>query len=136
MTTASPLEVVGAVYEAFGRGDLDALLNCVHSEAEWCQTEAGAPHPVLDIGRGIGHDAVRAYFGQVGQHMAITKFAPLVIAGSGDDVLALIELEFADPGVGKTVNVREVHHFVVRDGQIVFYEPILDTAATAVAFGN
>lgn len=133
--TLKPIEVVGAVYEAFGRGDLDTLLTYVDPQVEWCQTEAGAHHPVLEAGRGTGHDAVRAYFGAVGQHMAITKFAPVCIAADGDTVLSLIELEFADPAVGKSVAITETHVFTVRHGMIVRYVPILDTAATALAFG-
>src|SRR3546814_20081595 len=60
--TLTPVEVIGHLYEAFGRGDLDALLAYVHPDVEWCQTEAGARHPVIDQGRGVGHDAVRVYF--------------------------------------------------------------------------
>jgi ketosteroid isomerase-like protein len=133
--TLTPTEVIGNVYEAFGRGDLDGLLSYVHPEVEWCQTEAGATHPVLERGRGTGHDAVRNYFAAVGQHMAITKFAPRVIAADGDTVVSVIDVEFADPAVGKTVAFSEAHVFTVRDGKIVHYFPILDTAATAPAFG-
>jgi ketosteroid isomerase-like protein len=60
--TPAPEEVIGTVYEAFGRGDLDTILSYVDENVEWCQTEAGARHPVIDNGRGVGHDAVRNYF--------------------------------------------------------------------------
>jgi ketosteroid isomerase-like protein len=133
-TTPTPTEVVAAVYEAFGRGDIDTLLTYVDPAVEWCQTEAGARHPVIERGRGIGHDAVRAYFAAVGEHMAVTKFLPKVIAASGETVLSLIELEFADPAVGKSVSLDEVHVFTVRNGKIVHYMPILDTAAVTAAF--
>jgi ketosteroid isomerase-like protein len=134
--TLSPVEVVTAIYEAFGRGDLEGLLSYVDENVEWCQADAGAPHPVLDNGRGIGHDAVRAYFGAAAERMAISKFVPHKIMGDGDTVLSLIEMEFADPAVGKTVNIPECHVFRVRDGKIVHYFPILDTATTAKAFGS
>lgn len=129
-------QVIGALYEAFGRGDLDAMLALIDENVEWCQTEPGAPHPVIENGRGIGHDAVRAYFATIAERMAITKFVPLTMAANGDTVLSLLELEFADPTVGKTVGQREVHVFRVRNGKVVYYAPILDTAVTAPAFGH
>lgn len=135
-TTLTPLQTIQAVYDAFGRGDLEGLLSYVHEDVAWCQTDGGAAHPVLLAGRGVGHDAVKAYFGAVAQHMAITRFVPLQMAANDDGyVFSLIDLEFADPAVGTTVELHEIHVFKVVDGKIVSYEPIIDTAKSARAFG-
>lgn len=134
-TTLTPLQTVQAVYEAFGRGDLEALLSYVHEDVDWCQTSGGTDHPVLQAGHGVGHDAVKAYFGAVAQHMAITRFAPLQIAANDAGyVFSLIDLEFADPAVGKSVELHEIHVFKVVDGKITYYEPVIDTAKSAIAF--
>lgn len=131
----TPLATINAVYDAFGRGDLEALLGYVDENVAWCQTVPGTDHPVLTAGRGVGHDAVKAYFGAVAQHMAITKFVPLQLAANEEGyVFSLIDIEFADPSVGKSVALREVHVFKVVDGKIVSYEPIIDTAKSAAAF--
>jgi hypothetical protein len=50
-------------------------------------------------------------------------------------VFSLLDIEFADPAVGKTVAMHEIHVFKVVDGKIVYYEPVLDTAISAPAFG-
>ena len=135
-TKLSPTETIQAVYEAFGRGDLETILGFVHEEADWCHTAGGAIHPVLVAGRGMGHDAVRAYFAAVAKHFAITRFVPLHIAANAEGyVFSLIDLEFSDPAVGKTVELHEVHVFKVVDGKVVYYEPVVDTAKTAAAFG-
>jgi ketosteroid isomerase-like protein len=128
-TTTTPLGTVQALYECFGRGDLDGLLAHIGPAVDW-GTEVHAPGADLVpmLGNGVGHDAVRHYFGGVAE-LDFHTFVPVRFLVDGDHVYVELDLDVEHRGTGKRARFGEIHHFEVRDGLVVRYRNFLDSAA-------
>ena len=68
--TTSPIDVVQGLYAAFGRGDMEGMLDLIDPDVDWSlQVDApgGELVPMLRNGRGHGHGHVQTYFGGVAE---------------------------------------------------------------------
>jgi ketosteroid isomerase-like protein len=125
----APAEVVAAVYDCFGRGDMAGLLAFVADDVDW---GSGSPAPDADLvpmlarGRGLG--AVEHYFSGVAE-LTFERFEPIRFLVDGEVVVTELALEVVHRRTGKRLAFGEIHHFTVRDGLIVRYTSFLDTAA-------
>ncbi len=126
---ARPLDVVGGVYVAFGRGDLPGLFALLHPEIDW-SVDVTAPGGDLVpmLRHGIGHPAVEHYFGGVAQ-LEFHVFDVGRCFVDGDAVVAEVHFEATHRGTGKRAVIDELHHWIVREGLAVRYRPFVDTAA-------
>lgn len=127
-TTRTPKQTVGALYDAFGAGDIPGLLAFIHPDVDWSlQVDAPDAALVPMFRNGRGHDAVMAYFGGVAQ-LEFHRFEPKLLLEHGDTVVSLLEMEWTHRTTGKRKAFEEVHVFTVRDGLVTRYRPFLDTA--------
>lgn len=130
----SPLDVVGGVYAAFGRGDMPGLFALLHPEIDWSVTVTAPGGELVPMLRhGVGHSAVEHYFGGV----ADLEFHVFDVGGitvDGDEAFAKIHFEATHRKTGKRAVIDEVHHWIVRDGLAVRYRPYVDTAALIELF--
>jgi ketosteroid isomerase-like protein len=58
VTGMGPIDTIQAVYAAFGRGDVAAILERVTDDADWCRDVPGVPH----LRHGVGREAAASYF--------------------------------------------------------------------------
>jgi ketosteroid isomerase-like protein len=117
---------VREIYEAFGRGDIPAIIDRLSDDVDW---EAGRTEdygvPWLRAGRGKEH--VLSFFETLGA-IDIKHFQPTTIAGSGNTVLALLELEAVVQATGRDVNDLEIHVWTFHpDGLVASMRHIVDT---------
>lgn len=128
-TTPTTLDSVLAIYGAFGRGDVPALLALLHPEVEWSVTSdaPGAEHVPM-LRHGVGRDAAARYFAGVAE-LEVQAFDVDRILVDGDVAVAEIRLQAAHRGTGRRASMAELHHWTVRDGQVVRYRPYLDPTA-------
>jgi ketosteroid isomerase-like protein len=133
-TSRTPLDTVGAVYTAFGRGDLPGVFALLHPAVDWSVTvtaPGGELVPMLH--NGVGHEAAERYFGGVAQlEMHVFEVGRTVT--DGDVVIAEVHFEATHRVTGKRAVIDELHHWVVRDGLVVRYRPYVDTAALIELF--
>jgi ketosteroid isomerase-like protein len=131
---ANPADTVGAVYAAFGRGDLPGLFGLLHPEVDWSVTVTAPGGELVPMLRnGVGHEAAQQYFGGVAQ-LEIHVFEIGRLFVDGDAVVAEVHLETTHRETGKRATLDELHHWVVREGQVVRYRPYVDTAALIELF--
>lgn len=84
------LRTIGQVYEAFGRGDVAAILEQVSPDVHW---EFGTPdHGIPWLREGRGREHVARFFGALGENLEFQDLEPLAILAEGDWVVALIRL--------------------------------------------
>ena len=117
---------VRSLYEAFGRGDIGAIIDASADDVEW---EKGAPDhglPLLAPGRGKEH--VAAFFQQVAT-LEFKRFEPHTIFGSGNHVMALIAIEWVNPETGGSVSEEGEGHLWTfgPDGKVVAFRHYVDT---------
>lgn len=124
------LSTVQAVYEAFGKGDLPALLAQLHTDVQWHFVgDRRAPY----TGTVQGHEAVAHWFGDVARVDAIQAFEPRRFL-AGEDHVTVIgwERTAALPG-GKVFECEWVHVWQLRDGKVASLFGILDSEASGAA---
>src|SRR5690554_1080785 len=79
-----PRSIVENMFAAFGRGDIDALLETVHPESRW--TYIGA-NPRTTKAEFSGHDAVRKFFERILERLDMSAFNMDEFIVEGDTVV-------------------------------------------------
>jgi ketosteroid isomerase-like protein len=120
--TDQNIEVVKKGYEAFGRGDLDAVLRLYDDNIEWtqpgCSAISGTYHGKGEIG-----ELLRRLGGKT------TMVKPLRFFADGDTVVVLSEATVG----GETS--QDVEVFTMRDGKALTARTYGDTALMERVFG-
>jgi uncharacterized protein len=132
MSEQDNLRTVEAVYAAFGRGDLGALLNTLGEDVVW---EHPGPADIPWAGERRGRDEVAQFFIAVNQHLEVEQFAPRSFVTRGDEVIVLGYERMRTRIGGRVYGTHWVHAFTVRDGRITGFREYTDTSAIAEALG-
>ena len=130
MSGSKNIESVKTVYEAFGRGDVAAILAAVTDDVDWAtETSAdGAPW----WGVRTGKDGVGAFFDAFGKAMDVEDFTPLTFAADDNgDVLTVVRFATRSRETGKFAQMHLHHYFRFTNGKISYYRGTEDTAITA-----
>ncbi len=128
MSADANIKTIMGVYEAFGRGDVAAILDAVTDDVDWSAEAASAAAPWH--GARHGKDAVATFFADFGSTMEVEEFTPVSIAANDTDVLAVVRFRARSRATGKTVAMGLHHLFTFRDGKIAYYRGTEDTAQT------
>jgi ketosteroid isomerase-like protein len=133
LTDTDNISTVRAMYEALGRGDVEAIIDAVTDDVDW-STDAALPGAPW-YGPRHGKDGVRSFFAGIAQAGPITEFTPLVFTSNDDgDVMVLIRYAFTVSATGKSVEMNMHHLFRFRDGKAYYVRSAEDTAQVAAAF--
>ena len=128
MSSDANIKTIMGVYEAFGRGDVAAILDAVTSDVDW----AAEADPAVAPWHGVRHgqQAVAAFFAEFGSTMEVEEFTPVSIAANDTDVLSVVQFRARSRVTGKTAAMNLHHFFKFRDGKIAYYRGTEDTAQT------
>src|SRR5438132_946072 len=95
------------MYEAFGRGDVEAILERVTDDVDWSTDAAIKSAPWY--GPKHGKEGVRSFFEAIGKTGPVTQFTPLSLASNDDgDVMVLIRYAFTVTGLSPGADRRAV----------------------------
>ncbi len=117
-TVEQNVQVIQKLYEAFGRGDVAAVLACVDENATWINPYGQGRFP-----------------GQWGKPVAINEavevrgFNPYEIVAQGDKVVVLIKWNGIVRQTGAAFDVLLVHVWTMRAGKVVDYIGLDDATA-------
>lgn len=128
------LTTVQGIYEAFGRGDVAAILERIHEDVDW--EYGAAPNDVPWLARRRGRQGARAFFETLAAELEFRAFEVLEMVGNDRLVVAVCRLEALVKRTGKTLREEaEAHlwHFDA-DGRIVKFRHAADTFAHAQAW--
>ncbi len=118
------VEVVKGIYEAFGRGDVPAVLAAMTHDIEWHEAD-GMPYG----GRHHGPDAAaQNVLGPVAQDIPDFAATPEELIASGETVAVVARYTGTGKVTGKELDLRVVHVWDVRDGRIARFRQFADTA--------
>ena len=120
------LEVVRRGYEAFGRGDLDAMLKLYSPDAEW--VTPGPPELPL-AGTRRGPAEIAQFFGLLNELIEVQSFEVRTFVADGDHVVVLGFESSRFKPTGKVISFDWAHVFTLEDGRIVRFQDYYDTAA-------
>jgi ketosteroid isomerase-like protein len=122
------IKTVQSIYEAFGRGDVDAILDQLTDDIDWAVEPAGSA-PWNGLRR--GKPEVAAFFRALAENVIVTEFMPLAFAANDTDVMAVIRYAVAVPATGKSGSMDLHHWWRFRDDKICFMRGTEDAALTA-----
>jgi ketosteroid isomerase-like protein len=111
------VKTIQAIYGAFGRGDVPAILSSVTDDTEW--TYNGAQPQVVPWHEPYrGKAALPKFFGAMAENMAIEKFEPRSFIASGDDVVVHVHIAFTVRKTNKKVDEEQLHRWTLTDGKV------------------
>lgn len=106
MTTADHRSTILQIYQAFGTGDVPAIMERIADEVDWgLDPEAPVVKAVPWAGRVTTKEEVAsAYFAGVGSTLQVEAFEPLAVAQDGDHVASILQTgsRCAPPGSAST----------------------------------
>jgi len=130
-----PLATVGAIYEAFGRGDVPAILETLAEDVRWEEwadnraQKAGVPWLLSRRGR----EGAAEFFRSLGV-MTFKSFRVLALLAGGNQVAAEVDLEIEI--AGKPIHEEEMHLWTFDEaGKVVRFRHYADTAKHIEAAG-
>jgi len=132
------LKTVELIYEAFGRGDVAAILDTLAEDVQW---EAWADNSAATAGvpwlaPRHGKAGVAEFFRLFGSTLVVTHFKVLSLMVGGDNVAVEFEIECAVPATGGRYRDEEIHLWTFDNrGQVVRLRHYADTAKHIRAAG-
>jgi ketosteroid isomerase-like protein len=123
------IETVQGIYEAFGNGDVQAILAVLTDEVDFGSEPDSTIAPWH--GRRRNKQEVTEFFQSLAENLEVTEFTPLSFTSSDTDVMAVIRFGVRVPATGKS-GTMHLHHWWRFDGdKVCFYRGTEDTALTA-----
>ena len=122
------VKTVQAVYEAFGRGDVGAILDKLTDDVDWAVEPTGAA-PWNGLRR--GKSEVAAFFKAIADNSEVTEFTPLAFAWNDTEVMTVVRYGARLPATGKSGSMDLHHWWRFRGDKVCFVRGTEDTALVA-----
>ena len=125
---------VRRLYEAFGAGDVDAIIALMSPDIEWVEAEN---FPYADNNPYRGPEAIlTGVFGRLGTEWQGFAALPEEYIDGGDTVVVLGRYTGTCAATGTAMNPQMAHVLRVVDGRITSFRQYVDTLAVARATGD
>jgi ketosteroid isomerase-like protein len=134
MQEAQNTKVVQEAYAAFGRGDVQGILDRLTDDVIWNGVYGAAAH-VPTSGERRGKAAVATFFKQVAETVKFSKFEPKEFVATGDRVVALGSYT-ATISTGKGFDADFAMVFTLRNGKVSEFKEFTDSAAINAAYAG
>ncbi|MEO8967320.1 MAG: nuclear transport factor 2 family protein [Solirubrobacteraceae bacterium] len=129
------LEILKGGYEAFGRGDVPAVLGIFDSNIEWREAEGNPYKP--DGQPWVGGDAIlqNLFMKLPAEWDGFTATAN-EFYDAGDSIAVEGRYSGAFKATGKSMDAQFCHVWKFRDGKVTSFQQYLDTAQWQEAMGT
>ena len=130
MSADANIKTIAELYQAFGRGDVAAILDAVTDDVDWAAEAASPTAP------GTACAGARARYpssSRPSDRPWRSRSSALTFAANDTDVLAVVRCRAKSRRTGKSVAMDLHHLFRFRDGKIAYYCGTEDTAQTEAA---
>ncbi len=115
------VELIKQTYEAFGRGDIPAVLDNVAEDVQW-----SAPGTLPQGGQFQGRSGVREFFQGLGGAWQSLALYVETVSEAGEDLVVGIVRADGTLYDGSSNSYGAVHVFTVRAGKIVHFREYTD----------
>lgn len=123
-TQQTGLQIVRALYEAFGRGDIPAAVAMWHPQITWTEPEGATGVAGTHIGAQAVLDGV---FSDITTTWTGFTVTPDEYLDAGEAVVVLGHFSGVHNATGKSFRARFAHIVRVRDGLVTAFEAVADT---------
>jgi ketosteroid isomerase-like protein len=132
MNESQNTKLVQEAYAAFSRGDVAGILATLDDQIVW-KPVTGAASYVPTAGQRRGKAAVAEFFKLVAESMQFSSFEPREFVAQGDKVVALGHY-VGKASTGGHFESDFAMIFTIRNGRIVEFQEMQDSAALNAAF--
>jgi uncharacterized protein len=123
------------LYDAFGRGDIPAVLGAMSPAIQWHQAEGNPYNPSGQPW--VGPDAVlNNLFMRLGAEWDGFVVRPGVFHGAGDSVIVEARYNGTFKPTGKSMDTQVCHVWDVKDGKVTRFQQYVDTAKLRDVMGS
>jgi ketosteroid isomerase-like protein len=123
----SNVQIIKTVYDAFGRGDIPAVLGAMAPTIEWYEAEGNPYQP--SGAAWVGPDAIlQNLFTRIGAEWEYFRVVPRAFHDAGDTVIVEIRYEGKYTPTGRTMDAQACHLFTLRAGKVTKVQQYADTA--------
>ena len=123
------INVIKKLYQAFSEGDLDSILNIIHPDVEWVESE-GIPYG----GKFIGRDAVvKGVFAKIGAEWDDFQAHTEEFINAGDTIIVLGYDSGTYKATGKSMEAATASFWTLKDGKVIKFIQYIDTLKVARA---
>ena len=128
------VQTVQAIYEAFGRGDVPAILGHLADDIAWEQDSPAFGLPWYKPRQGAAQ--VPGFFGDLMGNVVLTVFEPLNFLAGGDQVAVVVRIAMEVKTSGRAVaEDLEVHLWTFgAHGKVTRFGHVVDKHAQWAAF--
>jgi ketosteroid isomerase-like protein len=132
--TQSNVELVRGIYEAFGRGDIPAVLAAMSPDIEWNEAENFA---YADGNPYRGPDAiVGGVFARLGGEWDGFAAVPEEYFDAGETVIVVGRYRGTYKATGAAMDAQMAHIWRTRDGKAMRFQQLTDTLQAARIMGR
>ena len=132
MAEAENTKVVQEAYAAFGRGDVQTILDRLDDHVVWTAVYGSGPQ-VPYSGERRGKAVIGEFFKQVAESVTFSRFEPQDFIASGDKVVTLGHYT-GTTSIGKSFDLDWAMVFTLRNGKIARFQEFTDVAAINAAY--
>lgn len=125
-----PIDVTKTVFDAFGRGDISAIVALLHDEIE---IEFYGPQVIPYARHYKGRDQARQFFETVLSSVHIHQFEPQEFICERDKVVVTGHLRLTARPTGRPIESDFVHVITVTDNKWLRFRDFMNTAVAAAA---
>ena len=126
------IATVQSLYAAFGRGDVDMIVEGCLPDITWMSGGRKEDYP--PFGPRKGTQGVRDFFRSVAEVQDFNEFSPREYYADRDKVFVLGRYAMTVKRSGQKVASEWVHVFTFRGGKVSDFREFTDTAAFAAAY--
>jgi|SRR5271165_382462 len=132
MSEQENLQTVKRVYEAFVKGDLQAILRPLTDDVDWQIVGSFKRVPWPSAWR--GRRELEKYFRTLAEALDVEVFQPDEFIAAGDNVVVLGHERMRARATGRVVEAKWAQVWTLRDGLVSRYREYTDTAAWEAGF--
>lgn len=133
MSEAQNTKVVQDAYAAFGRGDIQGILDRLDDGVVW-QAIYGAGSHIPHAGERRGKAGVAQFFKELAESTEFSRFEPREYIAQGDRVVALGEYAAKSKKTGKPLASKWTMVFTVRNGKVTEFIEFTNVAQINAAY--
>ncbi|MGO8813179.1 MAG: nuclear transport factor 2 family protein [Terriglobia bacterium] len=130
MNEQANVRLVEEVYEAFGRGDIAAVLNFIDPGAD---LDFEGPKAIPWAGSWHGREGWTEFFQRLGENADEITLSMAPFAAQGDNVVTVGRYRARVKRSGQRIDSPLVHLWTIRNGRVVKCRELTNTAAEAAA---
>ena len=126
------VDVVRGIYQAFGSGDIAAVLARISDEIVWNEAEN---YLYADGNPSRGAESVLGVFGRIAADWDGFAVIPNQYLDAGETVVVLGRYRGTFKATGRSQNSQMAHVWKIADGKAVSFQQLVDTLQVARAAG-